>query len=72
MRGKFSAAKLSRAAAPKQNDWGGFKQAKVCLLAIGVSSQNPAKTVVLRRWLPIALFYTILRIKATESSLLTV
>ena len=34
MRGNFSAAKLSRAAAPKQNDWGGFKQAKVCLLAI--------------------------------------
>lgn len=32
--GIFSAAKLSRAAAPKQNDWGGFKQAKVCLLAI--------------------------------------
>jgi hypothetical protein len=32
--GSFSAAKLSRAAAPKQNDWGGFKQAKVCLLAI--------------------------------------
>ena len=32
--GSFSAAKLSRAAAPKQNEWGGFKQAKVCLLAI--------------------------------------
>lgn len=28
--GSFSAAKLSRAAAPKQNEWGGFKQAKVC------------------------------------------
>lgn len=41
--GSFSAAKLSRAAAPKQNDWGGFKQAKVaCSLSV-VSSQNLAK-----------------------------
>lgn len=35
MRGNFSAAKLSRAAAPKQNAWDGFKQAKVNLFAIG-------------------------------------
>ena len=35
MWGDFSAAKLSLAAAPKQNDRGSFKQAKVCLLAIG-------------------------------------
>ena len=33
--GSFSAAKLSRAAAPKQNAWDGFKQAKVNLFAIG-------------------------------------
>lgn len=54
--GSFSAAKLSRAAAPKQNDWGGFKQAKVCLLAIGCQQSKLAKTAVLRSWLLMALF----------------
>ncbi len=53
MRGDFSAAKLSLAAAPLQIDWDGFEQAKgACWLSVD-SSQNLFKAVILKRWLQI-------------------